>query len=303
MIATTVDRVEEVKVVTSPADAEYGRGSGQVALVSRSGTNQYHGSLYDFAHNTDLNANSWANNRNGVPRSVEVENQMGGRLAGPIKKNKTFFFGLFEANIQHFQSTSTATTLTNTARQGIFRFFPGVTNANALAAKPTVDLNGNPVTPVGATGPLQSVSLFGLDPNRLSPDTTGIVAKNLALLPAPNTFTTGDGLNTAGYNFIVPSSDDIYSFTVRIDHNFSDKERLTASYDRDMENYPNGFDAQPLPTSPAGDYKDTGEVGSIALISNPKTSIVNEARIGLTKNGVYFLAPWNASSLGQKGIL
>jgi hypothetical protein len=302
-IATSVDRVEEMKVVTSPSDAEYGRGSGQVQLVSRSGTNQYHGSAYDFAHNTDLNANSWANNRNGVPRSVEVENQVGGRLAGPIKKNKTFFFGLFEANIQHFQSTSTATVLTSTARQGIFRFFPGVTNANSQAAKPVVDINGNPITPAGATGPLQSVSLFGLDPNRLAPDTTGIVAKNLALLPLPNTFNTGDGLNTAGYNFIVPSSDDIYSFTVRIDHNFSDKERLTASYDRDMENYPNGFDAQPLPSSPPGDYKDTGEVGSVALISTITSNLVNEARIGLTKNGVYFLAPWNASPLGQAGIL
>ncbi len=125
-INTSIDRVEEVKVVTSPADAEYGRGSGQVQLVSRSGTNQYHGSVYDYAHNTDLNANSWSNNRNGVPRGVEVENQIGGRLGGPIKKNKTFFFGLFEGNIQHFQSTSTATVLTAPARQGIFRFFPGL---------------------------------------------------------------------------------------------------------------------------------------------------------------------------------
>src|SRR5580658_7434994 len=302
-IATSVDRVEEMKVVTSPADAEFGRGSGQVQLVSRSGTNQFHGSGWDFLHNTDLNANSWANNRNGIPRGVQVENQAGGRLGGPIKKNKTFFFGLFEANIQHFQTTSTATVLTNSARQGIFRFYPGVTNANSQAAKPVVDINGNPITPAGATGPLQSVSLFGLDPNRLGPDTSGIVAKNLALLPLPNTFNTGDGLNTAGYNFVVPSSDDIYSFTVRIDHNFSDRERLTASYDRDMENYPNGFDAQPLPTSPAGDYKDTGEVGSVALVSTLKSNIVNEARIGLTKNGVYFLAPWNASSLGQAGTL
>ena len=58
LISTTVDRVEEVRVVTSPADAEYGRGSGQVQLISRSGTNTFHGSVYDFAHNTDLNANS-----------------------------------------------------------------------------------------------------------------------------------------------------------------------------------------------------------------------------------------------------
>jgi hypothetical protein len=302
-IAASVDRVEEVKVVTSPSDSEYGRGSGQVQLVSRSGTNQFHGSVYDFAHNTDLNANSWSNNRNGIPRGVEVENQVGGRLGGPIKKNKTFFFGLFEANIQHFQSTSTATVLTSAARQGIFRFYPGVTNANSQAAKPVVDINGNPITPAGATGALQSVSLFGLDPNRLAPDTSGIVAKNLGLLPLPNTFNTGDGLNTAGYNFIVPSSDDIYSFTTRVDHNFSEKERLTASYDRDMENYPNGFDSQPLPSSPPGLYKDTAEVGSLALISTFKANIVNEARIGVTRNGVYFLAPWNASPLGQQGLL
>ena len=302
-IATSVDRVEEMKVVTSPADAEYGRGSGQVQLVSRSGTNQFHGSVYDFLHNSDLNANSWANNRNGVPRSVAIQNQVGGRLAGPIKKNKTFFFGLFEGNINHYRSTSTATVLTSDARQGIFRYYPGVLDANALATNPTVDLSGNPRSPTGATGPLQSVSLFGLDPNRLAPDTTGVVAKNLALLPPPNTWTVGDGLNTAGYNFIVPSSDDIYSFTVRLDHNFSERERLTASYDRDMENYPNGFDAQPLPTSPAGDYKDTGEVGSIALVSTIGANLVNEARIGLTKNGVYFLAPWNASSAGQAGTL
>ena len=71
-IATSVDRVEEMKVVTSPADAEYGRGSGQVQLVSRSGTNQFHGSAYDFLHNSDLNANTWSNNRNGVPRSVAI---------------------------------------------------------------------------------------------------------------------------------------------------------------------------------------------------------------------------------------
>ena len=302
-INTSVDRVEEVKVVTSPVDAEYGRGSGQVQLVSRSGTNQFHGSGYDFLHNTDFNANTWSNNRNGLPRSVAIENQAGGRLAGPIKKNKTFFFGLFEANINHFRSNSTATVLTSSARQGIFRYYPGVLDANANAANPTVDLSGNPVSPKGATGPLQSVSLFGLDPNRLAPDTSGIVAKNLALLPLPNTYIAGDGLNTAGYNFIVPSSDDIYSFTVRLDHNFSERERLTASYSRDMENYPNGFDSQPLPSSPPGDYKDTGEVGSIALVSTLGTNLVNEARLGLTKNGVYFLAPWNASSLGQKGIL
>ena len=98
-ISTNIDRIEEVKVITSLADAEYGRGAGQVLLISRSGTNKFHGSVYDNAHNTVLNANSWSANRAGNPRGIVVDNDTGARIDGPVIKNKTFFFGLFEANI------------------------------------------------------------------------------------------------------------------------------------------------------------------------------------------------------------
>ncbi len=258
MISTTVDRVEEVRVVTSPADAEFGRGSGQVQLISRSGTNKFHGSAYDFAHNTDLNANTWSNNRSGIARNVQVLNQVGGRVDGPIRKNKTFFFALFEASINHTRTPVTDTVLTSQARQGIFRFFPGVQNGNANANNPSVDLSGNPVSPRGATGPLQTVSLFGLDPNRLAPDSTGIIAKNLALIPLPNNFlSAGDGLNTAAYIWQRHATDDLYSLDLRGDHNFSQSERLTISYNHDYENNPNGNDAQQYPTSVPGAYVTT----------------------------------------------
>ena len=141
-IFTSVDRIDEIHVVTSPADAEYGRGSGQVQLISKSGTNAFHGTGFDNIHNTDLNANTWSNNRNGVKRNTLVDNDAGGSLGGPIRKNKTFFFGLFEASINHSKSSVTSTTLTDTARQGIFRFYPGVQDANANANNPTVDLSG-----------------------------------------------------------------------------------------------------------------------------------------------------------------
>lgn len=117
MISTTVDRVEEVRVVTSPADAEFGRGSGQVQLISRSGTNKFHRSAYDFLHNTDLNASTWSNNRNGLARSVQVLNQVGGRVDRPVRKNKTFFFALFEASLNHTQTPVTDTVLTPDARR------------------------------------------------------------------------------------------------------------------------------------------------------------------------------------------
>jgi hypothetical protein len=302
-ISASVDRIEEVRVVTSPADAEYGRGSGQVQLISKSGTNQFHGSAFDNLHNTVLNANSWSNNRNGNKRNVNVENDTGISVGGPIRKNKTFFFGLFEGNINRFKSNVTATTLTDTARQGIFRFYPGATNANANANIPTVDLGGNPLTPRTATGALQAVSLFGLDPNRLAPDTTGVVAKNLAILPSPNSFTSGDGLNTAGYIWRRSSSDDIYSWSFKIDHNFNERNRLSFSYSHDTENYPQGFDAQPLPSSPIGVYTDTGTVGSVLLTSTLKPNLVNIANVGVSRNSVQFHAPWTVAGQTQQSVL
>jgi hypothetical protein len=299
MISTTVDRVEEVRVVTSPADAEFGRGSGQVQLISRSGTNKFHGSAYDFMHNTALNANTWSNNRSGVARNVQVYNQAGGRVDGPIRKNKTFFFALFEAGLNHTRTPTTDTVLTPQARQGVFRFFPGVQNGNANANNPSVDLSGNPVTPRGATGPLQSVSLFGLDPNRLAPDSTGIIAKNLALIPLPNNYlAAGDGLNTAAYIWQRKAADDLYSLDLRADHNFSQSERLTISYNHDYENYLNGNDGQQYPTSVPGAYVQHSTVGSLALISTLSPSMVNEARIGVQRAHLEFEAPWTASSQG-----
>jgi Carboxypeptidase regulatory-like domain/TonB dependent receptor len=307
-IFTSVDRIEEVRVVTSPADAEYGRGSGQVQLISKSGTNQFHGTGFDNLHNTDLNANTWSNNRNGLPRSTQVYNDAGGSLGGPLRKNKTFFFGLFEANIQHQRSTVTSTTLTPLARQGIFRFYPGVQNANANANNPTVDLNGNPVTPRGATGPLQSVNLFGLDPNRLAPDTTGLVAKNLGLLPLPNNYLasctpTCDGLNTAAYVWSRLAPDDVYSWTIRGDHNFNERQRFSVSYSHDTERDPNGFDGQPYPTSPVGVYTDTGTVVSAQLTSTLRSNLVNEAYLGVSRNSVQFHAPWTADGATQQSVL
>jgi len=303
-IFTSVDRIEEVRVVTSPADAEYGRGSGQVQLISKSGTNQFHGTGFDNIHNTILNANSWSNNRNGLPRSTTVVNDAGGALGGPIRKNKTFFYGLFEANINHSKSSVTSTTLTQDARQGLFRFYPGVQDANANANNPTVDLSGNPVTPRGSAGPLETVNLFGLDPNRMVPDSTGIVAKNLALLPLPNNFlAAGDGLNTAAYVWRRLSTDDVYSWTIRGDHNFNERERFSLSYSHDTENDPNGFDGQPYPTSPVGVYTDTGTVVSAQLTSTLQPNLVNEAYIGISRNSVQFHAPWTASGATQASTL
>jgi len=298
-----IDRIAEVKVVTSPVDAEFGRGSGQVQLISKSGTNQYHGSAVDNLHNTVLNANSWSNNRNGIARSVLVDNNVTGTVGGPVIKNKTFFFAFFNANLNTGNSGVTSTTLTDQARQGIFRFYPGVVNSNASQNNPVVTLTGSPVTPAGATGPLQSVNLLGRDPNRMTTDSTGIVAKNLALLPEPNNWTTGDGLNTAGFVWRRSSPDTTYSETFRVDHNFNERERFTLSYSHDSETNPNGFDAQPLPTSPAGVYTQTGTVVSSDLFSTLRPDLTNDLYLGVSRAGPQFHAPWTVAGATQAGVL
>ena len=86
------DMVEEVKVIVAPVDAETSRGSGQVQMITRSGTNQFRGSVYWSNHNSALDANDWFNNQKGLGKSYDNRNQYGARVGGPIIKDKLFFF-------------------------------------------------------------------------------------------------------------------------------------------------------------------------------------------------------------------
>ena len=119
------DGIGEYRVITSVAKAEYGRNSGaQVQVVTRQGTNQFHGNLFEYNRNTAFNANDWFNNRAGLPREVLIRNQFGASLGGPIKKNRAFFFFNWQSQRMSQSLTQTRTVLTPEARQGIFRFMP-----------------------------------------------------------------------------------------------------------------------------------------------------------------------------------
>src|SRR5262245_46414901 len=165
---TSPDLVEEVRVIVAAADAELGRGGGQVQMATRAGTNQYRGSIFYTNRNAALDASNWFNNFNGVSKNYYNRNQFGGRVGGPIIKNKTFFFGLYDGQRFISKDTVVGNVLTGPARQGIFRYFPNAQSSNATSNNPTVDRQGNPVTPRGTNvGPLSSFSVFGRDQNRL----------------------------------------------------------------------------------------------------------------------------------------
>ena len=193
MSSTTInpDLVGEIRLILSPVDAEFGRGNAQIQVQTRSGTNKYAGAATWNVQNTALNANTWGNNRqidprNGAwsPTKPDWRNVHEYTLSfgGPIIKNKTFFYALWDQNISYLRQTVYAHVLTNEARQGIFRYWEGwvgksadpINNtAPAVAAGQTnptiasVDFAGKPLRPAfwpdgtPYTGRLVCFSVFG----------------------------------------------------------------------------------------------------------------------------------------------
>jgi len=117
----SVDAVEEFKVQQSNFSAEFGfTGATVVNVITRSGTNQFHGSLYEFLRNEKLDANDWFSNQNGDPRAPLRYNDFGGTVGGPIFKNKTFFFFDYEGTRVRSFASSSAGVPTAAMRAGDF---------------------------------------------------------------------------------------------------------------------------------------------------------------------------------------
>jgi hypothetical protein len=187
--STTVlnpDLVGEIRLILSPIDAELGRGNAQIQIQTRSGTNRYTGSAVWNIQNSALNANSWGNNNdtvNGVwtPTKPDWRNahQYTVSFGGPIIRNKTFFFALWDQNISNTRDLQSPTVLTETAKQGIFRYWSGYNpddaggtptttpTTNTNPNYPSVDDAGNPRAPLvnpnntPYTGGLRCFSIFG----------------------------------------------------------------------------------------------------------------------------------------------
>jgi hypothetical protein len=239
--ATTMvhpDMVGEFRVILTPVDAELGRGNGQVEILTRSGTNVFHGSGAWSIRNSKLDANTWKNNKQvvngewkpGQPPWIN-RNEFTGSVGGPIVKNKTFFFTLFDKQFERQRQIARPVVLTDCARNGILRYWEGWGSGNTLqqtvrTGTPTiasVDSFGNPLRPATNpdgtpyTGQLRYLSVFGplsntptkpdcsdaivgstpWDTNRTKLDPAGVSQKFLAAMPHANIFDGGDGLNTA----------------------------------------------------------------------------------------------------------
>jgi hypothetical protein len=186
-----VDAIQEFSVLTSNYSAEYGKTSGGVVnAITRSGTNAFHGTAYEFLRNSALDAANFFENAGGVPKAPFRRNQFGGGMGGPIVKNRTFFFADYEAIRQS---------------KGIANvdFVPSLAARNGLIHDPKT---GNPIT-------------VNVDP---------AVQKYFALYPAQGAPTsnpdvlryTFSGQQVVSENFV----------TARIDHKISDKDSVFGTY-------------------------------------------------------------------------
>jgi len=153
------DLVGEVRLILTPVDAEQGRGNAQIQIQTRSGTNAFTGSAAWYIRNTALDPNSWTGNRTGTTPNWSNNHEYSIAYGGPIIKSKTFFYVLWDQQIHRERTQVDGAVLTDTARQGIFRYFDGwnpttydtaaTTTPSSSTARvaPAVDPFGQPTPP------------------------------------------------------------------------------------------------------------------------------------------------------------
>lgn len=198
---TTIDQIAEITIATSNASTTIGGGGAQMVLVTRSGSNDWHGAAYWYNRNSALSANDWFNNRAGVGVPFLNLNQPGASIGGRIIRDKLFFYTNYEAYRLRQQSSTLRTTLLGDARNGIFTY---------------KDTNG--VT--------QKANLLTMRGIQIDPT----IKSMLGQLPTANSVDAGDGLNTGGYLFNARSNEDRNHFIYKGDYYLSPKHNFTGTY-------------------------------------------------------------------------
>lgn len=235
------DSIQEFQIVTSNFTAELGRSSGaQVTFVTRGGTNDFHGNLFEYYQTPGFNANEFENNLLGVERPKFIQHIFGGSVGGPLSnfgigegqpfkllKDKAFFF----TNLQMLRATEQRlvqrTVYTPEARSGLFRYVRGGVNNPAGSTNPSVNTSGAATLPTCATAAATNcIATYNVAANSsgIAPDVSLLNVINS--MPTPNDYSTGDGLNIAGFNFLAGQREEQWDFVTRIDYKFSDNNSL-----------------------------------------------------------------------------
>jgi hypothetical protein len=205
----TSDIVGEFTIVTATQGADAAGGATQVRMITPSGTNEYHGSIYEFNRHSKFSANSWFNNRDKLPKPYLNRNQWGGRAGGPIKKGKLFFFGYYEKFTQSQQATpNNQIPLNDDYLTGTFRYrSPGSTD-------------------------VRSVNVLQLSGLSLDSAVQQRITSQIRRAADVNNSDVGDGLNRGGYRFNQEDITTRHYVGGRGDFNFSAAHQFEGTFTR-----------------------------------------------------------------------
>ena len=267
------DALQEFRVQTRTYSAEFGTSAGAVINASiKSGSNQFHGALWEFLRNSQLDANTFFNNAGGVKRGQFIQNQYGGTIGGPIIKNRTFFF--FDA--QKFSSrkftTVNSTVPTPLMKQGNFTEL-SPTLADSKVNGQVGCVTGNIISK-GCLDPV-GLKLLALYPDPNLPSAVARLGQAKSWTGAPN----------YQYQYSVPN--DTYSYDARIDHSFNQNNRIFGRY----SNYTVDRQDPPWTSNPiagngnfATQYRIRGKSLALAWTDVLSSSSLNELRGGFNRD-------------------
>lgn len=311
------DNVQEFKVTTNNATAEEGRNSGaSISIATRSGTSEYHGTGFFFLRNEALNSNEFFANAQNTPKPMIRMGQYGFEMGGPIKKNKTFFFGSYQYSRIDFtqpidQTFGIPIVYTPSARSGIFRYFvpdpanPLTIGGNTITRNSPLLVDQNTGALIAGIGPCATptsrrcirtydIRSAANNPNNIAGRTLdSAVATILTPVPAPNNFSSGDGLNTAAFLWNPPTAVRGPAYAARVDHNFNENNsmfvrHLFSDYNT-LKGDPLNGRPQVFPDGPPlGEvYRRTSNLAiSYRRVISPR--VVNEFTAGFARFGFLF---------------
>jgi hypothetical protein len=260
------DTVAEFRILTSNYTAEYGRnGSGVISVVTKSGTNQLHGSAFDFARNTDFDANSYFNIQDGLPRNDLKRHQFGGTLGGPILKDRLFFFVAYQGQRQtQTQVESQITTFTPAELGGDFSQSAGGGPDPDVAAF----LQNNPYFQPNPTLAAQGI----IDPTKIDPAAAKYIGTGL--IP-----TSPSGLISSAAS----STDNNNELTGKVDFNITGKDKLSATVGGFRNPQIQPFGISNLYGATVSGFPSTNQINSyfanVAYTRTFSPSLLNEFRV------------------------
>ena len=278
------DAIQEFKVLTSNFSAEYGRNSGGiVTVVTKSGTNEFHGTAFEYNRNTAYNADDFIDKSQGAPTPILKRNQYGGTIGGPIKKNKLFFFLVYQGQRQtQIIPTDVATTFTPAELQGNFSASPNQASVAAF-------LQANPFFQSNAALAAQGI----IDPTKIDP-----VAQNYIKAGLIPTAATGS------VAFQNPAKDDRDEITGKFDWDASSKDRISFTLGRSQNPTLGlgvgeagvGIASAPAPPEFVSGGNAHRQFFNIAYIRTISSNMVNELRVGAQRGD--FLQAQPSQKLG-----